>query len=163
MLRFAISLRIVMIIASFGAGLGAILMFWEGGMKMVGAAQSLASGDDSKMVITSIMRGTDAFLFGIVLVIFAYAIAFGFVFDLSLEGREKLPSWMRVNTVSELKDTLVAVILVYLLVDFVTDWPGTETELSWQMLAKPLSILALAAAFRLLAASHAEGGTTGDR
>jgi hypothetical protein len=68
-----------------------------------------------------------------------------------------------VNTVSELKDTLVAVILVYLLVDFVTDWPETGGELSWQMLAKPLSILALAAAFRLLAASHSEARTAGDR
>jgi hypothetical protein len=62
-----------------------------------------------------------------------------------------------------LKDTLVAVILIYLLVDFTTDWPETEGELSWQMLAKPLSILALAAAFRLFAAIPSEARTAGDR
>jgi uncharacterized membrane protein YqhA len=163
MLRFAISLRVVMLIASFGAALGAVLMFWEGSTKMVGAAHSLVSGDDTKMIITLIMHGTDQFLFGIVLVIFAYAIAFGFVFDLSPEGRERLPTWMRVNTVSELKDTLVGVILVYLLVDFATDWPQMEGELSWQMLAKPLSILALAAAFRLFATSHSQTTTSGDK
>jgi hypothetical protein len=37
---------------------------------------------------------------------------------------------MRVNGVSELKDTLVEVILIYLLVDFATDWPESEGELS---------------------------------
>jgi len=112
MLRFALSLRYLMLVASLGAALGAMLMFWGGGAKMIGAARSLASGADSRMINTSIMHGTDAFLFGIMLVIFAYAIAFGFVLDLSSESREGLPSWMRVSSLSELKDTLVQVILV---------------------------------------------------
>lgn len=155
MLRLALSLRFLMLIASVGAALGAMLMFWEGGATMVGAARSLASGANSKVIITSIMHGTDAFLFGILLVIFAYAIAFGFVLDLSSESREGLPSWMRVNSLSELKDTLVQVILVTLLVDFATDWAASEVDLSWQMLVKPLSMLVIAAAFRVLAgASH---------
>ena len=101
--------------------------------------------------ITSIMRATDAFLFGIVLVIFAYAVALGFVFDATTKQMERLPPWMRVSTVSELRDALVEVILVYLLVDFATDWPQTEGDLSWVILAKPLSILAIAAAFSLFA------------
>jgi uncharacterized membrane protein YqhA len=147
-------LRFVMLIASFGAALGAFLMFWQGAVEMAGAALALAGGGERPEVITAIMHGTDAFLFGIVLVIFAYAIAFGFVFDASLAGWDPLPAWMRIGSVSELKDTLVEVILLYLLVDVATDWPQTQGEISWQLLVKPLAILAIAAAFSLFATLH---------
>jgi uncharacterized membrane protein YqhA len=150
-LHFVLSLRFVLLVASVGAALGAILMFWEGGVEMTHAALALLSGHDRKSVVTFIMLGTDAFLFGIVLVIFAYAVALGFVFDTTLKHVERLPSWMRVSTVSELRDALVEVILLYLLVDFATDWPQSEGELSWVILAKPLAILAIAAAFSLFA------------
>ncbi len=153
MLRIVLSLRFVMLIASFGAAIGAFLMFWQGAAEMAGAALTLASGGERAATLTAIMHGTDAFLFGIVLVIFAYAITFGFVFDATLDGWDNLPSWMRIGSVSELKDTLVEVILLYLLVDVATDWPQSE-ELSWQLLAKPLAILAIAAAFSLFATLH---------
>lgn len=159
MLRFAISLRSILLIASLGAAIGALLMIWLGCAKMAAGVQALAAGHDAKAVIASVMGGTDAFLFSIVLLIFAYAIAFGFVFDLSPETRESLPSWMRGNGVSELKDTLVSVILVYLAVDFVTDWPEGDTVLSWQVLIKPISIFLIAAAFRLLASGHSRTET----
>ncbi len=148
MLKFTISLRYFMLIASLGAGVGALLMFWQGAVKIVYAALSSISGD-AKAVIGSVMSGTDTFLFGIVLAVFAYAIAFGFVFDLSQEDRKSLPNWMRVNSVHELKDTLVGVILVYLIVDFTTDWPDIDANLPWQTLVKPISILLIAAAFYL--------------
>jgi uncharacterized membrane protein YqhA len=154
MLRFVLSLRFVMLVASIGAGIGALLMFWEGGSEISEAAFALLSGDDRTAVVTSIMHGIDAFLFGIVLVIFAYAITFGFVFDPSLEGWQSLPAWMRISSVSELKNTLVEVILLYLLVDFATDVPSSE-GLSWQIVAKPLAILAIALAFGIFAMLHA--------
>ena len=154
MLRIVLSLRYVMLIASFGAALGAFLMFWQGAAEMAGAAFALAEGSERAAVITAIMHGTDAFLFGIVLVIFAYAITFGFVFDPALEGWGTLPAWMRIGSVSELKDTLVEVILLYLVVDVATDWPQTQGEISWHILAKPLAILAIAAAFGLFAILH---------
>jgi uncharacterized membrane protein YqhA len=154
-LRLILSLRFVMLIASVGAGIGALLMFWEGGTEIAEAAFAMLGGDDRTAVIISIMHGTDAFLFGIVLVIFGYAITFGFVFDPALEGWQTLPSWMRISSVSELKNTLVEVILLYLLVDFATDVPGSEGDPSWQVLAKPLSILAIALAFGIFALLHA--------
>ena len=54
---------------------------------------------------------------------------------------------------------------MYLLVDFATDWPESEGELSWTILAKPLSILAIAAAFGLFATLHPQTRSvaTGDR
>ncbi len=151
MLRVATSLRYVMLIASAGAGLGALVMFWVGATKIVEAARSLGDSQNAKALIAATMGGTDAFLFGIVLVIFAYAIAFGFVFDVSGEKQASLPGWMRVSSIAELKDTLVEVVLVYLVVDFATDWPEANSDLSWQMLVKPISIFLIAGAFRLFA------------
>ena len=153
MLRFILSLRFVMLVASFGAAVGATLLLWEGTAEVFHAALALAKGEDRRLIIASIMHGTDAFLFGIVLVIFAYAITFGFVFDRSLPGWERLPDWMRINSVSELKSTLVEVILLYLLVDFATDLPQIQ-GLSWLILVKPVSILAIAIAFGAFAALH---------
>lgn len=90
------------------------------------------------------------------LVIFAYAIAFGFVFYLAPAERDQLPSWLRVEGVHELKNTLVGVILVYLVVDFATDLPEVDSALAWEMLVKPISIFLIAAAYWLFAADPAQ-------
>ena len=80
----------------------------------------------------------------------AYNIAFGFVFDLSKAERQVLPPWMRPSGMHELKTTLVGVILVYLVVDFATDWAESNFVEAWTMLIKPISILLIAGTFRLL-------------
>ena len=80
----------------------------------------------------------------------------GFVLDVSPENRESLPMWMRVKGIAELKNTLVSAILVYLAVDVTTDFSQSSEHPPWQILAKPLTILLIAAAFRLSAASHSE-------
>jgi uncharacterized membrane protein YqhA len=157
MLKFAISLRFIMLIASLGTALGALLMLWLGCWRMIEAASAaLLAGQDMKQIIPWIMGGTDAFLFGLVLVIFAYAIAFGFVFDLDPAQRNLLPAWMRVDGVDELKNTLVGVILVYLVVDFATDLPEFDNALTWEMLVKPVSIFLIAAAYWLFSGKHAD-------
>jgi uncharacterized membrane protein YqhA len=157
MLRLILALRYIMLIASIGAGVGAALMFWEGAAEVAGAADAMVMGEDRKTVIAAIMHGTDAFLFGIVLIIFAYAIAFGFVLDRRFASSDQVPAWMRVSSISELKTTLVEVILLYLVVDFATDWPEGQVTISWEMLAKPLSILAIAVAFGVFSALHPRG------
>jgi uncharacterized membrane protein YqhA len=135
MLRILLSLRAVMLLASLGAALAAVLMFWLGFSKLLhGASAALAAETDAKAITAGVMGATDAFLFGVVLIIFAYAITFGFVFE-TPEGRvERMPTWMRVSSVGELKHTLVGVIIVYLIVDFATDIAVSETHLTWQTL-----------------------------
>jgi uncharacterized membrane protein YqhA len=102
------------------------------------------------------MGATDTFLFAMVLVIFAYAIAFGFVIDLSAEERQRLPEWMRISSMSELKHTLVAVIVVYLVVDFATDVAQPNASLTWETLVKPISIGLIAGALQLLSMAQRE-------
>jgi uncharacterized membrane protein YqhA len=87
MLRLALSFRFVMLVAAIGAAIGALLIFWEGSAKLAGAASAIVTADDSRSVIAAVLGATDTFLLGIVLVVFAYAIAFGVVLDLSPEER----------------------------------------------------------------------------
>ncbi|HWK34059.1 MAG TPA: YqhA family protein [Hyphomicrobium sp.] len=149
MLRYIISLRLIMLVAAAGTATGAAIMFWQGSAMIFRAALDLYAGEEPKLVTATVMGATDVFLFGVVLVIFAYAITFGFVFELAPKERRALPNWMRPTGMHELKMTLVSVILVYLVVDFATDWAESGQGVSWEMLVKPISVLLLAATLRL--------------
>ncbi|HEX8663584.1 MAG TPA: YqhA family protein [Beijerinckiaceae bacterium] len=153
MLRVLLPLRFIMLVASLGAAVGALLMFWLGASKTFDAVRAALGRETANSAIGSVMGATDSFLFGVVLVIFAYAITFGFVVELPAEDRARLPAWMRVEGVAGLKRILVEVILVYLVVDFATDVAEAERHLDWHTLVMPASILLIAAALRLL--SHA--------
>ena len=67
MLRYVLSLRLIILVGSLGAMFGALLMFWLGGTHIVVAIQGLVTANDPKLIIGSVMSATDAFLFGIVL------------------------------------------------------------------------------------------------
>jgi uncharacterized membrane protein YqhA len=156
MVRYLLPLRFVMLLASIGALLGAAIMFWLAGVKLDHGFELLwSSGSGAPGEITAaVMGATDSFLFGIVLVIFAYAIAFGFVLQVEDDTRERLPEWMHVQGASELKHALVEVIIVYIAVDFATDLAVGEGALGWQTLVKPASMVLIAAALRVLGAPH---------
>lgn len=149
MLRTALSLRLVLLAAAFGTAVGALIMFWQGLALTLEAALALSRHEDHKLITAAVMAATDTFLFGIVLVIFTYAIVFGFVFKLPKQDRRKLRAWMRPTGMHELKTTLIGAILVYLVVDFATDWATLGPNISWVLLVKPMSILMLAGALRL--------------
>jgi uncharacterized membrane protein YqhA len=144
-------MRFVMLFASLGAMAGAILMFFVGGEKLVHTVTMIVMPDPvvTRDVTISVMGATDAFLFGIVLVIFAYGVMFGFVLKPPPEVQHRLPSWMRMTGIHELKHTLVEVILVYMIVDFATDLAATEDAPTWSALVKPMAIVMIAAALRL--------------
>ena len=150
MVRSFLALRYIMFVAVFGAVMGAIAMFWQGIAYIADAMRSLATAEDGKSVTAFVMHATDAILFGVVLVVFAYAIASGFIVGLSLKTAENLPGWMRVESVSHLKQSLIEVILVYMVVDVATDWTEGDPLQSWAALVKPLSIVLIAGALHLL-------------
>ena len=153
MVDLLLSLRYLIAIASLGAFGGALVMFWVGGAKLAGAIRSLIAGPlDPSTTITAVMGSTDAFLFGIVLIIFASAVMSGFVVDRAGWER-RLPRWMRMHSLRELKYTLVEVILVYLVVDTTTDLAAGDA-LAWTALIKPAAILAIAGAMRLVGGEH---------
>ena len=155
-LKVAFSLRMALLIASFGAVLGAGLIFWLGFFKLLHSVQDafVPETTNTKAIAAGVMGATDAFLFGAVLIIFASTITFGFALDVPKWLATRLPAWMQVKDISELKQTLVQVILIYLIVDFATDIAESDTPLSWPALVKPLAILLIAGSLWLFGGMH---------
>ena len=97
-----------MLIGSAGAMIGGLLMFLQGGFYLYEAWHTLMTPGEAadRQVTVPVLEAVDAFLFGIVLVIFAYGIAIGFVFTLPEGYGKQLPEWMKVGGVGQLKPLL---------------------------------------------------------
>jgi uncharacterized membrane protein YqhA len=154
-----LSLRAIMLIGSAGALVGSLLMFLQGGFFLHEAWHTiLAEGDAvQKQVTVPVLEAVDSFLFGIVLVIFAYGIAIGFVFTLPEGYGERLPNWMKVGGVGQLKATLAEVVIVVLIVIFARIVVEANGHLQWSMLVLPASILMISVALRMIELGAKEG------
>ena len=136
-LGFLLGLRAIMLIGSAGAMVGALLMFLQGSSFLYHAWHDFFTG---QQVVVPVLEAVDAFLFGIVLVIFAYGIAIGFVFSLPEGYGRRLPNWMKVEGVGQLKATLAEVVIVVLIVIFARVVVGSvelEKPFDWQLLVLP--------------------------
>jgi uncharacterized membrane protein YqhA len=167
MIYLLLKLRFVMALASIGVIAAAALMFWEG-LLTLWHAFAYVRTDPDLAVIAAVMRATDKLLFAIVLVIFGCAIALGFLVDLSPKQRAALPGWMIIDSVAELKNLFIQMIILYLVVHFATLVAETDQMLQWNALVLPASILLLAGAMRLIAsapghAGHGEVNTAPER
>ena len=160
LMRFFFSLRYLMVLGSFGAMVGALLMFVVGGEHLAEAVGALTGHEEGAATRTMVfvLEAIDAFLFGIVLVMFAYGIAVGFIFRLSDEATRILPKWMKVEGVGQLKQILSEVVIVVLVVIFARLVVEAQGKFEWTMLVIPASILMIAAAIRLLGLGDEHGG-----
>jgi uncharacterized membrane protein YqhA len=161
MFHLVLLLRRITVIAALGSAIGAILIFGVGYTKLAHAMDlTLLPSETGGLSITAlVMQATDAFLFGLVLIVVAYGITFGFAFSLPEAARAKLPQWMQVGDVTALRTTLTEVVLVYVVVDFATDVVKVETHVTWDLLVKPVSVLLIAGALRLVGTGHSESRT----
>ena len=152
LLTIFFGLRAIMLIGSVGALVGSLLMFLQGGVYLHEAWHTiLAAGEPAqKQVTVPVLEAVDSFLFGIVLVIFAYGIAIGFVFTLPEGFGERLPAWMKVGGVGQLKATLAEVVDVVLIVIFARIVVEANGQLQWSMPVLPMSIVLIAAAVRMI-------------
>ena len=109
LLTFFLSLRAIMLIGSVGALIGSLLMFLQGGFFLHEAWHTIMTEGDAvqKQVTVPVLEAVDSFLFGIVLVIFAYGIAIGFVFTLPEGYGGRLPTWMKVGGGFWLKPSII--------------------------------------------------------
>ncbi|HKQ55002.1 MAG TPA: YqhA family protein [Methyloceanibacter sp.] len=163
MIRFLLSLRAIMLIGSAGAMVGALLMFFQGGFYLHEAWHTLMTAGEAaeRQVTVPVLEAVDAFLFGIVLVIFAYGIAIGFVFTLPEGYGSRLPEWMKVGGVGQLKATLAEVVIVVLIVIFARVVVEANGHFQWSMLVLPLSILMIALALRMIELGGSKSGGEG--
>ncbi len=159
LLTFFLSLRAIMLIGSVGALVGSLLMFLQGGFFLHEAWHTIMTEGDAmqKQVTVPVLEAVDSFLFGIVLVIFAYGIAIGFVFTLPEGYGGRLPTWMKVGGVGQLKATLAEVVIVVLIVIFARIVVEANGHLQWTMLVLPASILMIAVALRMIELGGKEG------
>jgi uncharacterized membrane protein YqhA len=152
LLTLFLSLRAIMLIGSVGAIVGSLLMFLQGGFYLHEAWHTLMAGGGAaeRQVTVPVLEAVDAFLFGIVLVIFAYGIAIGFVFTLPEGYGQRLPPWMKVGGVGQLKATLAEVVIVVLIVICARVVVEANGHFELSMLVLPISILLIAVALRMI-------------
>jgi uncharacterized membrane protein YqhA len=156
--RFAVvlrALRYLMLAASLGSLLGAVMMFLVGFDHLLHTAvlffdRDLSGEEFYRRITVDVLESVDAFLFGSVFVLFSYAIALGFVFQLPASDMENMPRWMRNQSLGELKQSLVEVVIVGLIVIFAGIAVQLGRDLEWDDLVLPIAILLLSGGLRLI-------------
>lgn len=151
-IRLFFGLRMVMLLGSAGAFFGSLLMFYQGFLFLFDAVGMLGEESDHGVtqITVPVLEAVDSFLFGVVLVIFAYGIVVGFLVRLPERLARRLPRWMKISGVGQLKQILAEVVVVVLIVIFARVVVESGGHFDWSMLVLPVSILLLAGAIWLL-------------
>lgn len=156
--RIFFGARLVMIVASIGSFIGSLLMFYQGFLYLVDAFDTLSHGEEGDHGVTQItvpvLEAVDSFLFGVVLIIFAYGIVVGFLIRVPDRIARRLPAWMMISGVGQLKQILAEVVVVVLIVIFARVVVESGGHFEWSMLVLPVSIGILAGAIWLLELGH---------
>ncbi len=102
----------------------------------------------------SLIESVDAFLFALVLLIFAFGIYQIFITKHPIDASGCAHTWMNISNLAELKVILVEVIIVILCVFFLKITFMHHDEASWSLLILPVSILLLSASLLILKKGH---------
>jgi len=98
----------------------------------------------------ALIQAVDAFLFALVLLIFSYGVYTLFI-NREDDATLKLPQWLHIETISQLKTTLVQAIIVILAVNLLEYVVVVGSEsLRWEALIIPASMVGLALALKLM-------------
>ena len=150
------ALRYICVVAVISLFAGAVLMFIVGAGRTFNAFLAYfldfentglpAHLSQGSLASVALVQAVDAFLFALVLLIFSYGIYTLFVSDIPDTVRSKLPRWLHIRSISDLKTTLFQVIIVILAVNVLEHviLVGSEA-LTWETLIIPAAVLFLAA------------------
>jgi len=112
------NMRYIIIIPVVITYIGAFIMFIIGAIEAWNSI-SLFITNDYKHSQFSLILGIDAFLLGLVLLIFSYGIYDLFISKIDVADRPSVrPNWMRFKDIGELKIILAQVILIILTINF---------------------------------------------
>jgi uncharacterized membrane protein YqhA len=148
-------------VASAFSFLGSILMFYIGSMKAISSfdiyfgaqrlPQELGHLTPGDLAMVTIVESLDAFLFGLVLLVFAYGV-YNLFFrrDGGNDEAGNTPSWLRINSIRQLKNILAEIIIVVLFVLFLRTILVHIDQLKWEVLVLPVSIGLLGLSLKLL-------------
>jgi uncharacterized membrane protein YqhA len=95
----------------------------------------------------------DAFLIGLVLLIFAYGVYTLFIRRIELEEKVVF-HWLEISSITSLKTLLAELIIIILFVKFLDVVIISIDKLTWEILILPVSILLLALSLKFLEQRH---------
>jgi uncharacterized membrane protein YqhA len=156
------SLRAICLIAVASLFAGSALMFIVGALQTIWTIIVFLFGPDSAgglkahlsqatLASVGLVQAVDSFLFALVLLIFSFGIYVVFVYNASPEELSRLPGWLRITDISQLKTTLIEVIIVILAVNLLEHVLQVGPEaLRVETLIIPVSVLFLAGALWLM-------------
>ena len=160
--RVAVAARLITFLAVLASSIGAFLMIGIGlnetvraaATLMVPEATGLPAGDATAVHLVSAL---DRFLMGVVLLYFAFGVYLLFVRPDRRPEELGIPSWLQVEGIGQLKQTLAEVIIVILFVLFLRvaleSYIAEGPDMSWpevlKLLTLPVAIFLLSAALKL--------------
>jgi uncharacterized membrane protein YqhA len=157
-------LRYLTIIAVVASLIGSVLMFLIGAKRIIESLivqftdinihtdmQLPMHLDEDGFVTVLVVQAVDTFLFALVLLIFALGIYTLFIMDPEEREQKKIPGWLHINSINQLKSSLASVIIIILFVNVLENIiiVGYES-LKWSALIIPITIILLAAALHFL-------------
>jgi uncharacterized membrane protein YqhA len=168
-----IGIRYVAIIPVVFSLLGAVMMLLLGAWKTMKAVWVLYEpaaadegmpeylGADERMII-SLVESMDAFLIGLVMLMFAAGIHNLFVGRIRILDSDAPWAWMKIDSIASLKHWMVEMIVVVMAVLFLRVALFEAEQLEWKLLVLPAGIALLAVSVKLIGwHEHDSGGDGG--
>jgi uncharacterized membrane protein YqhA len=116
MIKKALELtRYAVVIPAVAAILGALLLMVQGSIEMmVVILDAIFESSSLKQSIVDVLTAVDAILLGTVLLVIGYGL-----YELFIDTEIKVPAWLRVDDLDDLKSKLIGVVVAIIAVVFV--------------------------------------------
>jgi uncharacterized membrane protein YqhA len=160
MLQNFFRIQYLAILAVVGSLLGAMLMFlvglyevYEAFLLFFGFGHATVPGMEITEATATILSSLDSFLLGFILLYFAYNLFYLLTFPEQREkqfGGIKMPPAFKVESLDEMKKTILVVIVVSLSVFLLKENMLSVEGFEWTDLFTPISIVAVALAIKLI-------------
>lgn len=159
MLRFFFGVRYLNVIAVVSMLIGMAVMLVLGAYHVYEALHAMIEPAHAEVneSMVFIVESLDNFILAFILMYFAYSVFFLFIApedDAESAGKMSLPKWLRVQSVHEMKKTLLQVVVVALSLHWLRIVIIHTNEFQYTDLVLPASILAIAGAVRIMKLDH---------
>ena len=159
MLRFLFGVRYLFVIAVVSLLVGTAVMLSIGAYEIYEALHAVIvpAHPEVNESMLYVVESLDTFLIAFILLYFAYSVYF---LTLASETDPEsvknipMPEWLKVQSLGEMKKTLLEVIVVALSLFWLRIVLIQTTEFQWTDLVLPASILAIAASVRIMKLDH---------
>ncbi len=126
---------------------------YEAALLLTGAGHGPEGVAPSLAAKIELLEAIDSFVFAIVMTYFAFGAYFLLVASDEDAASSKLPEWLRVTSIGQLKKTILEVIVVILALLCLQRVAGAEA-LEWEILVYPAIIIGLAIALKFIPFNH---------